>query len=108
MVNILKAEDHEDLKDKITNQAKTPEHSALKPWSSRSRKQAVPGRGNDRRRTALSGELSLIHVRMKSSSGWHRYRLPQQVCRGVYARKVEGVMIGPIVSFVILGFILLG
>ncbi len=57
----------------------------------------------------LSGELALIHARMKviermvTDIGYRN-----KFAAGVYSGKVEGLMIGLIVSFVILGFILLG
>ncbi|HQN91690.1 MAG TPA: tetrahydromethanopterin S-methyltransferase subunit A, partial [Methanoculleus sp.] len=57
----------------------------------------------------LSGELALIHARMKviermvTDIGYRN-----RFAAGVYAGKIEGLMIGLIVSFVILGFILLG
>ncbi|RXE55783.1 tetrahydromethanopterin S-methyltransferase subunit A [Methanoculleus taiwanensis] len=57
----------------------------------------------------LSGELALIHARMKIIEQMVTdigYR--DRFAAGVYAGKVEGVMIGLIVSFAILGFILLG
>ena len=57
----------------------------------------------------LSGELALIHARMKiieqmvTDIGYRN-----KFAAGVYAGKVEGIMIGLIVSFAILGFILMG
>ncbi|SCL76422.1 tetrahydromethanopterin S-methyltransferase subunit A [Methanoculleus chikugoensis] len=57
----------------------------------------------------LSGELALIHARMKviermvTDIGYRN-----KFAAGVYSGKIEGLMIGLIVSFVILGFILLG
>jgi tetrahydromethanopterin S-methyltransferase subunit A len=57
----------------------------------------------------LSGELALIHARMKSiqmvvTDIGYRDRFTA----GVYSGKVEGLMIGLIVSFAVLGFMLLG
>ncbi|MDN7025268.1 tetrahydromethanopterin S-methyltransferase subunit A [Methanoculleus sp. FWC-SCC1] len=57
----------------------------------------------------LSGELALIHARMKIIEQMVTdigYR--DRFAAGVYAGKIEGLMIGLIVSFAILGFILLG
>ncbi len=57
----------------------------------------------------LSGEPALIHARMKIIEQMVTdigYR--DRFAAGVYAGKVEGLMIGLIVSFAILGFILLG
>jgi tetrahydromethanopterin S-methyltransferase subunit A len=56
----------------------------------------------------LSGELALIHARMKvvermvTDIGYRN-----KFAAGVYSGKIEGLMIGLIVSFVILGFLLL-
>ena len=56
----------------------------------------------------LSGELALVHARMKvieqmvTDIGYRN-----RFAAGVYSGKIEGLMIGLIVSFVILGFLLL-
>jgi len=57
----------------------------------------------------MSGELALIHSRMKviqmmvTDMGYrNRY------AAGVYSGKVEGVMIGLVIMFVLLGFLLMG
>jgi tetrahydromethanopterin S-methyltransferase subunit A len=57
----------------------------------------------------LSGELALIHARMKAiqmvvTDIGYRDRFTA----GVYSGKVEGLMIGLIVSFAVLGFLLMG
>jgi len=59
--------------------------------------------------TEMSGELALIHARMKviqmmvTDMGYrNRY------AAGVYSGKVEGVMIGLVISFVLLGFLWMG
>ena len=57
----------------------------------------------------MSGELALIHARMKVIEKMVTdigYR--DKFAAGVYAGKVEGIMIGLIVSFALLGFILMG
>ena len=57
----------------------------------------------------LTGELALIHARMKVIERMVTdigYR--DRFAAGVYSGKIEGLMIGLIVSFVIMGFILLG
>ena len=57
----------------------------------------------------LSGELALVHARMKviermvTDIGYRN-----KFAAGVYSGKIEGLMIGLIVSFTILGFILMG
>ena len=57
----------------------------------------------------MSGELALIHARMKAiqmmvTNMGYRNRY----AAGVYSGKVEGIMIGLIISFVLLGFLLMG
>jgi tetrahydromethanopterin S-methyltransferase subunit A len=57
----------------------------------------------------MSGELAVIHARMKIVEKMVTdigYR--DKFASGVYAGKVEGVMIGLIVSFALLGFVLMG
>jgi tetrahydromethanopterin S-methyltransferase subunit A len=57
----------------------------------------------------LSGELALIHARMKTIQMMITdigYR--DRFAAGVYSGKVEGLMIGLIVSFALLGFLLMG
>lgn len=57
----------------------------------------------------ISGEVALIHARMKTIQMQVTdigYR--DRFSAGVYAGKVEGLMIGLIVSFVLLGFLLMG
>jgi tetrahydromethanopterin S-methyltransferase subunit A len=57
----------------------------------------------------MTAELALIHARMKTiqmmvtSMGYR-----DRYAAGVYAGKIEGIMIGLIVSFVLLGFLLIG
>jgi tetrahydromethanopterin S-methyltransferase subunit A len=57
----------------------------------------------------LTGELALIHARMKTIQQMVTdigYR--NKFAAGVYSGKIEGIMIGLIVSFALLGFLLLG
>ncbi|MBP1928495.1 tetrahydromethanopterin S-methyltransferase subunit A [Methanolinea mesophila] len=57
----------------------------------------------------LSGELALVHARMKVIEKMVvniGYR--DKFAAGVYSGKIEGLMIGLIVSFAIIGFILMG
>ena len=57
----------------------------------------------------LSGELALIHSRMKFIQGRVTdIGLYDRFAAGVYSGKVEGIMIGLIVSFALLGFMLMG
>jgi len=57
----------------------------------------------------MSGELALIHARMKIIEKMVvdiGYR--DKFAAGVYVGKIEGIMIGLIVSFALLGFVLMG
>ena len=57
----------------------------------------------------MSAEIALIHARMKTIQMMVTdmgYR--NRYAAGVYSGKVEGVMIGLIISFVLLGFLLMG
>jgi len=57
----------------------------------------------------MSGELALIHARMKIIERMVTdigYR--DKLAAGIYSGKIEGVMIGLIVSFALLGFVLMG
>ncbi len=57
----------------------------------------------------LSGELALVHARMKIIEKMVTdigYR--DKFASGVYSGKMEGLMIGLIVSFALLGFMLMG
>jgi tetrahydromethanopterin S-methyltransferase subunit A len=57
----------------------------------------------------MSGELALIHARMKVIERMVTdigYR--DKFASGVYSGKIEGVMIGLIVSFALIGFMLMG
>ena len=57
----------------------------------------------------LSGELALIHSRIKFIQGRVTdIGLYDRFAAGVYSGKVEGLMIGLIVSFALLGFMLMG
>ena len=57
----------------------------------------------------MSAELALIHARMKSIQMMITdIGLQDRYAAGVYSGKVEGLMIGLVVSFVIIGFLLMG
>ena len=67
------------------------------------------GAGEEGVEAELSGELALIHARMKAIQMMVTdmgYR--NRYAAGVYSGKVEGVMIGLVISFVLLGFLLMG
>jgi tetrahydromethanopterin S-methyltransferase subunit A len=67
------------------------------------------GEGAEGVEAEMSAELALIHARMKTIQMMVTdmgYR--NRYAAGVYSGKVEGVMIGLIISFVLLGFLLMG
>jgi tetrahydromethanopterin S-methyltransferase subunit A len=111
LVNIMESEDMGAIKAKITElKAKDPGAFPADPLIIEVKEAGGAGAeevGGEVQ--PLSGELALIHARMKIIERMVTdigYR--DKFAAGVYSGKVEGVMIGLIVSFSILGFILLG
>jgi tetrahydromethanopterin S-methyltransferase subunit A len=111
MVNIMESEDMGTIKAKI-NELKAKDPGAFGAEAMIVEVKEAGGAGAEEATgevQPLSGELALIHARMKviermvTDIGYRN-----RFAAGVYSGKVEGVMIGLIVSFVILGFILLG
>ena len=111
MVNIMESEDMGTIKAKI-NELKAKDPGAFGAEAMVVEVKEAGGAGAEEATgevQPLSGELALIHARMKviermvTDIGYRN-----RFAAGVYSGKVEGVMIGLIVSFVILGFILLG
>ena len=111
MVNIMESEDMGTIKAKIDElKAKDPGAFGAEPMIVEVKEE--DGAGGEEATgevQPLSGELALIHARMKiiermvTDIGYRN-----KFAAGVYSGKIEGLMIGLIVSFVILGFILLG
>ncbi|MDD5419505.1 MAG: tetrahydromethanopterin S-methyltransferase subunit A [Methanomicrobiaceae archaeon] len=109
VVNIMESEDLGAIKAKISElTARDPGAFPAEPMVVEVKEAgAVEEVGGEAR--PLSGELALIHARMKVVERMVTdigYR--DKFAAGVYAGKIEGVMIGLIVSFTILGFLLLG
>jgi tetrahydromethanopterin S-methyltransferase subunit A len=109
VVNIMESEDLGAIKAKI-NELKTRDPGA---FGADPMIVEVKEAGGAEEATGevrpLSGELALIHARMKVIEKMVTdigYR--DKFAAGVYSGKIEGVMIGLIVSFAILGFLLWG
>ncbi|CVK33454.1 Tetrahydromethanopterin S-methyltransferase subunit A (fragment) [Methanoculleus bourgensis] len=111
MVNIMESEDMGTIKAKIDElKAKDPGAFPAEPMIVEVKEAGGAGAEEVSGEVQpLSGELALVHARMKiieqmvTDIGYRN-----RFAAGVYSGKIEGLMIGLIVSFVILGFILLG
>ena len=112
IVNIMETEDLGTIKAKINElKAKDPGAFPGEPMIVEVKEAgaAAAERQPGARAAPLTGELALMHARMKvvermvTNIGYRN-----KFAAGVYSGKIEGLMIGLIVSFVILGFILLG
>jgi tetrahydromethanopterin S-methyltransferase subunit A len=109
-VNIMESEDFNAIKAKIAElKARDPGAFAADPMVVEVKEAAggVEEAGGEVR--PLSGELALITARMKVIEKMVTdigYR--DKFAAGVYAGKIEGLMIGLIVSFVLLGFLWMG
>ncbi|MDI9633801.1 MAG: tetrahydromethanopterin S-methyltransferase subunit A [Methanolinea sp.] len=111
LVNIMETEDLGTIKAKIAElKARDPGAFPADPMVVEVKEAAAGGTeeaGGVIR--PLSGELALIHARMKIIEKMVTdigYR--DKFAAGVYAGKIEGIMIGLIVSFTVLGFMLMG
>lgn len=110
IVNIMETEDLATIKAKIAElTARDPGAFPAEPMIVEVKEAGAAAEEVTGEVQPLSGELALIHARMKviermvTDIGYRN-----RFAAGVYAGKIEGLMIGLIVSFVILGFILLG
>jgi tetrahydromethanopterin S-methyltransferase subunit A len=109
VVNIMESEDVGAIKAKIAElKARDPGAFAADPMIVE-----VKEAGGTEEATGevqpLSGEVALIHARMKIIERMVTdigYR--DKFAAGVYGGKIEGLMIGLIVSFAIIGFMLMG
>jgi len=110
IVNIMESEDLGEIKAKISElAAKDPGAFPEEPMIVEVKEAGEGAEEITGEVQPLSGELALIHARMKIVERMVTdigYR--DKFASGVYAGKVEGIMIGLIVSFTILGSILLG
>nr|WP_303716222.1 tetrahydromethanopterin S-methyltransferase subunit A [Methanoculleus marisnigri] len=110
IVNIMESEDMGTIKAKIDElKAKDPGAFGAEPMIVEVKEAGGAAEEATGEVQPLTGELALIHARMKviermvTDIGYRN-----KFAAGVYSGKIEGLMIGLIVSFVILGFILLG
>ena len=110
-VDIMESEDHAVIKAKI-NELKARDPGAFKADPMIVEVKEAGGIGAEEAGAEvvpLSGELALIHARMKVIERMVTdigYR--DKFATGVYSGKIEGVMIGLIVSFILLGVIFWG
>lgn len=109
IVNIMESEDMGAIKAKIDElKAKDPGAFPEDPMIVEVKEAGAAAEEVTGEVQPLSGELALIHARMKvvermvTDIGYRN-----KFAAGVYSGKIEGLMIGLIVSFVILGFLLL-
>ncbi len=109
VVNIMESEDVGAIKAKINElKARDPGAFAGEPMIVEV-KEAAGGEEATGEVQPLSGEVALIHARMKIIERMVTdigYR--DKFAAGVYGGKIEGLMIGLIVSFAIIGFMLAG
>ncbi|MDH7593079.1 MAG: tetrahydromethanopterin S-methyltransferase subunit A [Methanomicrobiales archaeon] len=111
LVDIMETEDMGKIKAKIDElKARDPGAFKADPMVVEV-KEAAAGAGEEAAGEVvpLSGELALIHARMKVIERMVTdigYR--DRFAAGVYSGKIEGIMIGLIVSFVLLGLIIMG
>jgi len=110
VVNIMESEDMGAIKAKIDElKAKDPGAFPEDPMIVEVKEAGAAAEEVSGEVQPLSGELALVHARMKiieqmvTDIGYRN-----RFAAGVYSGKIEGLMIGLIVSFVILGFILMG
>jgi tetrahydromethanopterin S-methyltransferase subunit A len=111
IVNIMEAEDIGQIKAKIE------ELKGRDPGAFDADAMVVEIKGDDTGGSdaegaevrPMSAELALIHARMKSIQMMITdIGVQDRFAAGVYSGKVEGLMIGLVVSFVIIGFLLMG
>jgi tetrahydromethanopterin S-methyltransferase subunit A len=109
VVNIMESEDVGAIKAKINElKGRDPGAFAADPMIIEV-KEAAGGEEATGEVQPLSGEVALIHARMKIIERMVTdigYR--DKFAAGVYGGKIEGLMIGLLVSFAIIGFMLMG
>jgi len=110
LVNIMESEDLGAIAAKINElKGRDPGAFAADPMVIEVKEAAGGAEEAGGKVQPMSGELALIHARMKIIERMVTdigYR--DKFAAGVYAGKVEGIMIGLIVSFALLGFVLMG
>src|SRR5512136_284990 len=110
LVNIMESEDTGTIVAKISElKGRDPGAFAADPMVIEVKEAAGGAEETGGEVQPMSGELALIHARMKIIERMVTdigYR--DKFAAGVYSGKVEGIMIGLIVSFALLGFVLMG
>jgi tetrahydromethanopterin S-methyltransferase subunit A len=110
LVNIMEAEDLGAIGNKLGElKGRDPGAFAADPMVIEVKEAAGGAEEAGGEVQPMSGELALIHARMKVIERMVTdigYR--DKFAAGVYSGKVEGIMIGLIVSFALLGFVLMG
>jgi tetrahydromethanopterin S-methyltransferase subunit A len=110
LVNIMESEDTGTIVAKINElKGRDPGAFAADPMIVEVKEAAGGAEEAGGEVQPMSGELALIHARMKVIERMVTdigYR--DKFAAGVYSGKVEGIMIGLIVSFALLGFVLMG
>jgi tetrahydromethanopterin S-methyltransferase subunit A len=110
LVNIMESEDLGAIGAKINElKGRDPGAFAADPMVIEVKEAAGGAEETGGEVQPMSGELALIHARMKIIERMVTdigYR--DKFAAGVYSGKVEGIMIGLIVSFALLGFVLMG
>jgi tetrahydromethanopterin S-methyltransferase subunit A len=110
LVNIMEAEDLGAVGNKINElKGRDPGAFAADPMIVEVKEAAGGAEEAGGEVQPMSGELALIHARMKVIEKMVTdigYR--DKFAAGVYSGKIEGIMIGLIVSFALLGFVLMG
>ncbi|WP_440949909.1 tetrahydromethanopterin S-methyltransferase subunit A [Methanosphaerula subterraneus] len=110
VINIMESEDLGTIKAKINElKGKDPGAFAAEAMVVEVKEAGGAAEESTGEVQPLSGEVVLVHTRMKviekmitDIGYWDRY------AAGVYSGKVEGLMIGLIVSFALIGFLLMG
>jgi tetrahydromethanopterin S-methyltransferase subunit A len=104
----METEDNGAIKAKIAElKAQDPGAFPADPLVIQVKEAGGPGEEATGEVKPLSGELALIHARMKTIEKMVvdiGYR--DKFAAGVYSGKIEGLMIGLVVIFILLGFVL--
>ena len=112
LVNIMETEDLGAIKAKITElTAKDPGNLPKEPIVVEVKDDSAGGAdaGESGEEAEMTAEVALITARMKViQQSVTNIGLQNRFYAGVYSGKIEGLMIGLIMSFVILGFLLMG
>ncbi|MGC9434505.1 MAG: tetrahydromethanopterin S-methyltransferase subunit A [Methanomicrobiales archaeon] len=109
LVDIMESENFDEIKSKISElTGRDPGAFDADPMivEVKEEEEGEEGTGEVQ---PLSGEMALIHARVKIIEKMVTdigYR--DKFAAGVYSGKIEGLMIGAIVSFLILGFLMMG